>query len=171
MMTPNTATKAPKKKALKKATTRTPKASLTQIRQWLQQFLVLKSEAAELTSRQNEVKDRLKAEIERQGYSDDMGHRYIDLEEPVDGVATLKREKRVSSTMNHERTEALLRKKNLWESCTTTVVVIDEDKILRALYEEDAKGKPLLRQEDVDSMFDQTITFAFIPMRPKKGRK
>lgn len=170
-MTPSMATKKAPKKSLKKAATRTPKASLPQLRQWLQQFLVLKSETAELTARQNEVKDRLKAEIERQGYSDDMGHQYIDLDEPVDGVATLKREKRVTSTMNHERTEALLRRKSLWDACTTTVVVIDEDKILSALYEQDEKGKPLLLQEDVDSMFDQTITYAFIPMRPKKGRR
>lgn len=163
-----------KKSPLKAKARRTPKATMAEIRQWLTQFLVLKDETKELAVRQNDLKARLMAETERQGYADDQGHQYIDLDVPVDGVKSLKREKRVTSTLNEERTEALLRKRKpvvdgkkqaLWDRCTTTVTVIDEEKILQALYEEDDEGNPLLTQDDIDSMFDQNITYAFIPKR------
>lgn len=163
-----------KKSPLKAKARRSPKATMAEIRQWFVQFVALRDEVKELSARQNEAKSRVMAEIERQGYADDQGHQYIDLDVPIEGIKSLKREKRVTSTLNEERTEAFLRqrkavidgkKQSLLDRCTTTIVVLDEEKILQALYEEDDEGKPLLTQEDIDGFFDQKVTYAFVPKR------
>lgn len=53
---------------------------------------------------------------------------------------TIKREKRVASSLNEAKAEALLKRKALLDACTSTVTVLDEEKIYGALYQEDEKA-------------------------------
>lgn len=135
----------------------------------LRQFLTLKVQSETIDDRLSTLKKDLQEAVTSAGYEDDLGNFWFDLDEPVDvdGYGTclkLKRERRVKISVDDDAAEALLREKGLYEDCTTTVTILDEEEIRKAHY------KGLLTDEDIDVIFPQTVTYAFVPQK-KRGSK
>lgn len=126
---------------------------------WFRQFVLLKKQREALEKREKEVKTRISGYVEEHGYEDEKGHVLFDLPEPVEGFAHLKRERRQSRALDQDRAEALLRERGIYDDCTRTIVVLDEDAIMQAYYNEQ------LTEEDIDSMFNTKVTYAFVPVK------
>lgn len=71
-------------------------------------------------------------------------------------MVSLKRERRVSQSLDMDAAIVILTQKGLAERCIKPVPTIAEDEVMAALYE----GK--LTEEDVDTMFPKKVTWAFI---------
>lgn len=157
------ATAAPRK------TTRTVKkktsSSLTgqALRLAIRSFLGLKSQSETIKKQMDEAKKILSATVEEQGYEDDKGHFILELDEPVDGCVALKREKRVTQSLDEEAAEKILRRKGIYEECVETIVVIDPDLVTKAFYQ----GK--ISEAELDKMFSTKTIWAFVP-KMEKGR-
>jgi hypothetical protein len=119
------------------------------------QFLGLKDQINTLTSRQSDIKTRLLKELETVD-PDDKGHRVVSFDDTAAGTVKVTRQRRVSKTLDMDVAEKLLKEKGIYDECTKVEVTLDDSKIMSALY----KGQ--LTEEDIDSMFPEKETFAFI---------
>lgn len=149
----------------------------TRAKMWLVQFLMLKTEADRIGKRRDELKKRLTEVIEEEGYTDEKGSLYLDLDEPVEGAdgktyEVLKWERRVSRSLNMDKGEALVLSKTyidkadrqeypLSKRCIVMVPMLDEEEVLKAYYD------GIITEEEIDSIFDDRETFAFKPMEAK----
>lgn len=127
-----------------------------QVRQWTSELVGVKKTIKDLTSRQQTLTKRVKQYVQEEGYVDDQGHVWIDFDEPVDGCVALQMQRKVSKPLNEEKAEAILRSRGLYDECTTTVVVLDQEAIMAAHYE----GK--ISEDELDAMFPPTVSYALM---------
>lgn len=119
--------------------------------QHLREFLNTKTLQAQVSERLTQQRDRLAEYAEEHGEPDDKGHHWIE----VPGVGTIKRERRVSSHLDEEFAEEWLKSQSLYDDCTTTIVVLDEDAILAKIYDKTIPKKV------ADKMYATKESFAF----------
>jgi hypothetical protein len=122
----------------------------------VKQYVNLKRRIDDLTKEQSVLKTELSDLVDKQGETDDKGHVWLPLPEEVDGVVSLKRERRVSQSLDMDAAILILTQKGLADRCIKPIPTVAEDEVMAALYE----GK--LTEEDVDAMFPKKITWAFI---------
>lgn len=129
---------------------------LEDLRTSLRQYLSLKGEVELLTNRVNTLKARLTEHVETAGETTDKGHLTLTVEDPIKGVVTLTKQRKVSKNIDMNIAEPLLEAKGIKEQCVKMVPVIDESAVMAAFYQ----GK--LTEQDIDTMFPEKITWAFI---------
>jgi hypothetical protein len=125
-----------------------------QIMSWYRQWSETKGISKAYADREKELNANLKQTIVDLGVEDEKGHMWLDLPSPTDTVKRLKREKRVTTTMDPEKAEALLVEKGLDEECMVWVRVVNEDAVYSALYQ----GQ--LTEADLDSITESKESFA-----------
>ncbi len=154
----------------KKLTKREPAQPKVNIRRAVTDFLRFDDMARKFGTQANEVKVLLRDKVlPTQGEQDESGHYWIrfddePIEDPDGGeVVAIEAQRRAPKKLNAERAEALLRRKKMWDQCTETVteVVINEDAILAAAFEKK------LTEEELESLYDIKVTYAFLPQRTK----
>lgn len=127
----------------------------------LRLWAALKTQVDRLTAQLNHLRDRISAEVEAAGYADESGHIRLPLAEPFEfggkRYEGIKRERRVSPSVNHERLEALAEQRGLTDRLFPLRPVADEEEIY-VLYQEQ-----ILTEADVDALFDYKVTWAFKP--------
>ena len=129
----------------------------TSIVTWFREFAGLKDQIKQLSSRESEIKDRLKDAVEQRGYEDNDGNFWFELPEEIGGYSKLKKEKRSREVLNQERAMELVRKKGLERKCIKMVPQLDEDALAAANYEKKISDK------EFEALIDQTTTWAFVP--------
>ena len=122
-------------------------------------FLRIKMTVKSLTEEGDKIKKDLSALVEEQGDTDEDGSQWLNLPAEVDDIASLKRERRVSRSLNLERAIALLEGKGLADRVVIQTPGIDEEELMACVYED------LLTADEVDGMYDTKITYAFIPSK------
>lgn len=132
-------------------------------------------------------RDGLKGYVEENGYPDERGSLFVDLPRRVGDFIALKNERRVSNNFNPEKAKAILARKGLTERCTKIALrVTDQDRALAVLrkaglldpdagfgiesfIDEDSVRAALfdkaLTETEFDQMFDESVTFAFNPVK------
>jgi hypothetical protein len=123
------------------------------------QWVTLKRQSDQLTKRQKLLRDRMCGDLETEGYQDDKGSLYLDLDEPVEGYAGLKYERRIGKSLNLDRANDLVAAKGLTERVIVMVPTLDQEELLKAHYD------GLVTQEELDSIMDVSETFAFVPVK------
>lgn len=140
------------------------------IRRSVTDWLNFSNMAAKFGGQAEAVKLLLRDKVlPKEGNTDENGHSWIIFngEEPIPDplgkgdVIGIKRERRAPKKLNAERAEQFLRRKKLWDQCTESVVVINEDAILAAAF---AKT---ISSDELDALYDVNESFAFIPVRAK----
>jgi hypothetical protein len=122
-------------------------------------FVGLKRQIDDLTKMQNEIKTRLVEAVEKYGDTDDKGHIWYDVPDAVDGYKGMQRQRRVSQKLDIDAALKLLDGTPLADRCLKMVPSLDEDEVMACMYE------GLLTEEDVDTMYPKTVTWAFIPVK------
>jgi len=151
-----------------KKLTRRPKLN---IRRSVIDFLNFDNMASKFAAQANEVKVLLRDTVlPETGLTDEDGNSWIMFEDdPIPDpsgkgeVTGIKRQRRVSKTLNTDKAEAFLRRKKLWDECTETVtqVVINEDAILARAFDK------TITEEELQSLYEVKENFAFLPQRRK----
>lgn len=108
--------------------------------------------AAEIAKRMLKHKDVLKKYVDDNGYEDEKGNRWFDLD---DGTK-LKHERRVTTSLDEDKTETYLRYKGLWEDCIETIEAISEEKILRFNYDGE------ITDADLAGLYVERESWAFV---------
>lgn len=143
----------------KRPKTKKPDVNWDEFPNTVRQFLACKKQSSFLEDRIDKLKKQINDIVDDNGEADEGGHIRLGLEKPVDGIGALKRERRVSTKLDEERAEKILRRKGLYNRCARKVIVLDEEEIAKVTFE----GK--LTAKEFDSMFEETITWALIPQK------
>ena len=125
----------------------------------VRQFLSYKNQIDSLTKSSNEIKGELMEAVELYGEEDSEGHYWLSLPEEISGYNSLQRQRRVTKKFDMEEAEAILKKRGLYDQCVEMVPMVNEEKVLAALY------NGLISEEEIDSMYPKTITWAFVPKK------
>lgn len=120
----------------------------------VREYKRLRSQIDLLTKQQKVIRDNLMLAILDNGSPDDQGHLWLTLHEDAEGTLEIKRQRRVARSLNEAVAEKILKDHDLWDQCTKTVVVVDEDAVMQALYDEE------LSEDDIDDIYPQKITWA-----------
>lgn len=123
------------------------------------QFVFLKGKIDDYTKEQSVIKTELSTIVDEQGEVDDKGHIWYQLPEEVGGYRAIKRERRVSQTLDLEEAERILKEKGLETRCFTMMPVLNEDAVMSCLYE------GLLTEEEIDKMYPKKVSWAFVPSK------
>lgn len=118
------------------------------------QFLSLKDQVGLITSRQNELKQRLLEDIDSVEQND-KGHKILEFED-TQGPVKVTKQRKVSKNLDMTVAEKILTEKGIKNTCIKMVPTLDEAAIMSAFYE------GYLTEEDIDAMFPAKETFAFI---------
>ena len=119
--------------------------------------------------REKAYKDRLMVFLDQYGDEDENGHKFYFFDEPLvetglasaPNVSGIKREKRVSQSIDQDRAMKLIEAKGLLDRCTTTIVVINEDAILGANFD------GTITDAELSSLYDERESFAFVTVKAK----
>lgn len=113
----------------------------------------------EFSLRQKELRDELMVDLEFNGLEDEKGHLWIELEREIDGYSSLQRQRKVSRKLDQEFSEKLISSRGLVDKCYKMIPVLDEQAIMAAHYE------GLLSEDEIDSMFPMSVSYAFVPKK------
>ena len=133
-----------------------PDQNMETIKRELQQYVTLKDEAEAITERVTTIKKRLTAYIEDLGEPNEKGSIVLPVEDDRTGTRAIVKQRRVSKQFDENTANDLLKSKGLFDTCTTTVTMLDQDAVMAAYYE----GK--LTDSDIDTMFPEKVTWALV---------
>lgn len=157
----------------------------------LTEFRSHKREVAAITKRLDGVKRTLMEILERKGEPDEKGSLWIKFEGLVAGYEAIKRERRVKVTLDETKAEKILKNRAVWDQTTDVHIAIEgvdwptvrelfnhlgwydgdqytveerinDDKVMQLYYAEKNKPEPLLVAKDINAMFREDISWAFI---------
>ena len=128
------------------------------------QFLTLTDQAKAITGRAGEIKKELMAFTELHGEPDEKGHLLHHLTTAIEvggqRFRGFMRQRRVGQVFNEDAARALCEAKGFKPDDYISVTeYVDQDKVAR-LYAEDK-----ITEAEFDALLDETITWAFIPMK------
>jgi hypothetical protein len=126
---------------------------------YLQEYLRQKAVADQMQSKIDDMKATLMAYVETNGYVDDKGHQWVDVE-GVDGVTQLKRERRASTFLDIDVATQEMAKLGVLSLCKTIRIIreFDEDKMLALAYEGE------IPRIVVDKCYVEKASYAFKPV-------
>jgi hypothetical protein len=113
-----------------------------------------------LEKRSKELREKILAIVDVDGYEDDKGNVIYDLDRPIDGVMRLEKQRRATRKLDDVKAEEIIEAKGLADKVYKMVRVLDEDAIMAAHYEGE------LTEEEIDEMFPVTVVWAL--RTPKK---
>jgi hypothetical protein len=126
------------------------------------QYLLINTEIKELQSLQKQLKEHLEPAL-LEAETNARGSRVITFTDPleIDGIRykSLQKVRKESKVLNEERALKFLKSDQAFESAVITVDHVDQD----ALW--DLFVQDMISQEELDSFFDVTESFAFMPTK------
>jgi hypothetical protein len=113
-----------------------------------------------LEKRSKELREKILAVVDVDGYEDDKGNILYELDTPIDGVIRLEKQRRATRKLDEDKAEEIIEAKGLSDKVYKMVRVIDEDALMAAHYEGE------ITEEEIDEMFPVSIVWAL--RTPKK---
>lgn len=147
-----------------------PRRSLLDLQPTVKDYLLNRSMRERSAYFEDQLKKALMTALDETGIPEG-SKKTLSLDEPLTYVeyrtgkphektiVGIERRERVSNTLNHDRALVFLTQKgpDLLESCTTTIVVLNEDAILAANYSGQITDKELA------GLYEESKTYAFYP--------
>lgn len=131
---------------------------------WIKLYLDYRTGRENLERVEGDAKKRLMVWLNDNGELDDKGSRTFTLPVPVGDVLAIKRERRVSQSLNEDAAFDLIKKYDLSDSCLEIVYVVNEDALLAANF----AGK--IPDDEIAALYSEKESFAFVLSRDKKKR-
>jgi hypothetical protein len=104
-----------------------------------------------ILANESELKKRLLESVESMGEVDGKGHVILE----VDGTK-LTKQRKVSNPLNMDVAEQIIKEKGLEDTCIKMVPQIDSEAIMAAFYKKE------LTEEEIESMFPEKVSYAFL---------
>jgi len=118
-------------------------------------FVATKRRIDDLSKENNKIKAELSDLVDTDGIPDEKGHLLYDLPQTIAGVTALKRQRRVSQSLDSGVADKILKDKGIYDRCYKMVPTLDESEVMACLYD------GLLTEEEIDEMFPKSVSYAF----------
>lgn len=119
-------------------------------------YAFLKAQLDFLEKEQKEIRAQLFEALDAEGVEDDKGNIIIELPEEVEGYFSVIKQRRVSRKIDEDKAAEIITSKGLEDTLYKTVIMVDEDALMAALYED------VLTEEEIDAMYPQSVTWALV---------
>lgn len=121
----------------------------------LQEFVALKNDERALKARLEESRKKV-LPLLQEADADSDGHRVVELSEEWEGVRGVRYQRSVSTSLDPEAAERILKAKGLWEKCAPPTPKVDDDAVYAALYNDE------LTEADIDAIYPAKERFAVV---------
>lgn len=101
---------------------------------YVEEYLREKEAMEAMQARVNEKKAAINKFVDDLGEADEKGSKWVHVE-GIPGLSAVKRERRVSQSLDTDKAEAWLKKNGLWEQYSEEIRVLDEDALYGAGYD------------------------------------
>jgi hypothetical protein len=119
-------------------------------------YAFLKAQLDFLEKEQKELRAQLFEALDADGVEDDKGNIIIELPQEVEGYFSVVKQRRVSRKIDEDKAAEIITSKGLEDTLYKTVITVDEDALMAALYED------VLTEEEIDAMYPQSVTWALV---------
>jgi len=119
----------------------------------VREYAKLKASVTFMEARQKELRTFLFDSIETEGYEDDKGNLILELENDIDGIHILEKQRRTTRKIDETVADEIILEKGL-EELYKVVRVVDEGALMTAMYD----GK--ITEEELDAMFPAKVIWA-----------
>ena len=126
----------------------------------VREYVRLKESIEALEKRSKDLRDKLMDVLDNDGLEDDKGNILYELEEPIDGVLRLEKQRRATRKLDELKAEEIIEARGLTDKVYKMVRVIDEDALMAAHYDGE------ITEEEIDEMFPVSVVWAL--RTPKK---
>ena len=120
----------------------------------VREYTRVKSSMEVLESRSKELRNTLFSHLDQDGFVDDKGNIQLELEQPIDGVVRLEKQRRVTRKIDELRADEILEELGLGDEIYEVKRVVNEDALMAAYYE----GK--ISEDQLDEMFPANVVWA-----------
>lgn len=124
-----------------------PQAQITE-------YIRLVASIDHMDERRKELREKIFAYLEEEGYEDEKGNIQYPLDKPIEGVLRLEKSGRRTRKLDETKAEEIIESAGISDDVYKMVRVIDEDALMAAYYE----GK--VTEEQIDEMFPTTVVWA-----------
>jgi hypothetical protein len=124
------------------------------IKSQIREYVKLKASEDMIKKRTAELREIIFAEIDQDGYEDDKGNHQLDLEEEVEGVFRLEKQRRTKRVLDETKAEEIVSELGLTEELYEMKPVLNEDALMAAFYEEK------ITEDQLEEMYPLNVTWA-----------
>jgi hypothetical protein len=122
----------------------------------VREYVKIKSSMEIFETRAKELREKLFAVLDDEGLADEKGNLQYDLENPIDGVVRLEKQRRSTRKLNEFRAEEIIEAAGLSDDVYEMKRVINEDALMAAYYQDK------ITEEQLDEMFPVTVAWALL---------
>jgi hypothetical protein len=122
--------------------------------QTVKEYKYYRDEIKKLEALKKPIHETLIEALDTDGVEDDQGNLFLELDAEFEGVRVVQKTRRTSHVLNEDAAYEILKPLGLWEKCTETIRVVNQDAIMQALYEGE------LTEADIDCIYEPKITWA-----------
>ena len=120
----------------------------------IREYIKLSQTIDSLDKRKSELRTVLMGYIDADGVEDHNGNILYELDEPIDGVVRLEKQRRASRKLDETVAEEIIEAAGIADDVYKMVRVIDEDALMAAHYEDK------ITEEQIDAMFPVSVIWA-----------
>jgi len=120
------------------------------------EYAFVKKQIEYLEKQKKDLHAKLFEKIDGDGFVDDKGNVILELPTEVDGYVSVMKQRRVSRKINEDKAADIIYEHGLQDSLYKTVIVVDEDALMAALYE------GVLTEAEIDEMYPQSVVWALV---------
>lgn len=120
----------------------------------VREYVKIKSSMEIFEARSKELREKLFSVLDDEGLEDEKGNLQFDLENAVDGVVRLEKQRRSTRKLNEFRAEEIIDELGLGDDVYEMKRVISEDALMAAFYQDK------ITEEQLDEMFPVSVTWA-----------
>ena len=118
------------------------------------EYIRLKASMKLMETRTKELNKLISEKIDQTGYEDSEGNWIIDLENDIDGISRLEKQRRASRKLDESVAETVIIAAGIEDEVYEMVKTLSEEKLMAAYYD----GK--ITEQQLDSMFPVQVSWA-----------
>lgn len=118
------------------------------------EYILLKKSISNLEARQKELHEKIFEKIDLEGLEDSSGNLYIELDQEVEGIRTLQKNRRAKRILDEEVADRIIEETGIGLDVYEMKRVINEDALMAAFYQEQ------ITEAQLDEMFPAKVTWA-----------
>ena len=120
----------------------------------IREYVYVKKNIDAMDARAKELREKLFAHLDEDGFEDDKGNIQLELATDIDGIVRIEKQRRVTRKLNEPKADEVLSELGIKDEIFVMTPVLDEDKLMAAFYE----GK--ITEEQLDDMFPANVVWA-----------
>jgi hypothetical protein len=120
----------------------------------VREYIKIKHSMEIFEARQKELREKIFATLDEEALEDEKGNLQFDLENPIDGIVRLEKQRRAIRKLNEFRADEIIEELGLGDVVYEMKRVINEDALMAAFYEDK------ITEEQLDEMFPVTVQWA-----------